>query len=122
MASKVFLNIVADPNATIPVSLNLNLDNNGVTVNALDGAKAVLFNRGDIVLDASTTNITIDVNAITVDIDVDDAYDGTEMAVLLDSGESFVFTVDISTTAQTAASNGFDSVSSEKLRLWNLNG
>jgi len=122
MASKVFLNIVADPNATIPVSLNLNLDNNGVTVNALDGAKAVLFNRGDIVLDASTTNITIDVNAITVDIDVDDAYDGTEMAVLLNSGESFVFTVDISTTAQTAVSNGFDSVSSEKLRLWNLNG
>jgi len=122
MASKVFLNIVADPNATIPVSLNLNIDNNGVTVNALDGAKAVLFNRGDIVLDASTTNITIDVNAITVDIDVDDAYDGTEMAVLLNSGESFVFTVDISTTAQTAVSNGFDSVSSEKLRLWNLNG
>lgn len=121
MASKVFLNIVADPDTTTPVSLNLNLDNNGVTANDLDGVKAVLFNAVD-PLDGGTTNITIDTGDNTVDLDVDDNYDGSEMAVLLNDGTSFVFTVDIGTTAQTATANGFDSVGPEKLRLWNLNG
>jgi len=119
MPSKVFLNIVADPAATSPTSLNLNLNNNGVTVNDLNGAYAVLFNRSDVgSLVGSTTNITITVGAIVVDIDVDNAYNTKQMAVQLKNGSSYLFTVNTGTTAQTSTFNGFDSVSPEKIRKW----
>ena len=123
MALRVFSNIVADPNATNPGSLNLTTQNNGVSATGFGAnANAILFN-------AETTQtgnnvITFLINGASTGARVASSYNGKTFAVLLkDGGGSFTYTINTAQTIQTAsANNGFESISPEKLRLWNLNG
>jgi len=123
MALIVFSNIVADPNATNPGSLNLTTQNNGVSATSFGAnANAILFNAED----TQTGNNIIQflINGVTTAARVADSYNGKTFAVLLkDNNDSFTYTINTAQTIQTvSASNGFDSISPEKLRLWNLNG
>jgi len=123
MALIVFSNIVADPNATNPGSLNLTTQNNGVSATSFGAnANAILFNA-----EATQTGnniIQFLINGVTTAARVADSYNGKTFAVLLkDNNDSFTYTINTAQTIQTvSASNGFDSISPEKLRLWNLNG
>jgi len=122
MALTVFSNIVADPTATFPTSSNLSTVNNGVTANSISsGVKGVLFNA----ITPTTADVNITLNAgggNTANLNVAGNYNGAVMALLLNDGTSFTFTVNTGTTSQTLASNGFQSIGPEKTRLWNLNG
>jgi len=121
MPLQVFSNIVADPADTFPTSFNLSTVNNGVTANSLStNVKGVLFNAVTPTL--ADVNITLSVGGNTANLNVADNYDGTVMALLLNDGTSYTFTVDTGTTAQTLTLNGYESVGPEKQRLWNLNG
>ena len=53
---------------------------------------------------------------------VDRAYNGVQFALQRADRSSSIFTCVTGTGTQTLADNGFDSVSPEALRLWNLNG
>lgn len=122
MPSIVFSNIVADPNATFPNNLNLNTSNNGVTATSFgSNARAVLFNA-----ESTTTgnnSVQFLVNGNTTAARFANSYNGKTVALILNNGESFTYTLNTSQLIQTAsANNGFDSVGPEKLRLWNLNG
>lgn len=119
MASLVFSNMVANPLATNPVSLNLSLTSKGVIwEEQAFNAKAILFNNAPVALTNTKVDITVQGNALKVDT----AYNGVGFAVLSSNNFSSIFTVDTGTVAQTPAYNGLDSVSLEKVRLWNLNG
>lgn len=119
MASIVFSNIVADPLATYPVSLNLSLTSKGVIWETRAfNAKAILFNNAPVALTNTKVDITVQGNVLKVD----QAYEGVQFAVLSSNNFSSIFTVTTGTAAQTPVFNGLDSVSSEKVRLWNLNG
>lgn len=123
MALIVFSNIVADPNATNPGSLNLKTQNNGVSATSFGAnANAILFNA-----EATQTGnhiIQFLIDGVTTAARVASSYNGKKFAVLLkDNKGSFTYTINTGQTIQTvSASNGFDSISPEKLRLWNLNG
>jgi hypothetical protein len=122
MALTVFSNIVADPNATYPTSFNLSTVNNGVTANAISsGVKGVLFNA----VTPTTADVNITLNAgggNTANLNVAGNYNSRVMALLLNDGTSYTFTVNTGTPAQTLVANGYESVGPEKTRLWNLNG
>jgi hypothetical protein len=123
MALRVFSNIVADPNATNPGSLNLTTKNNGVTATSFGAnANAILFNAET----TQTGNNVIQflINGVTTAAQFASSYNGKTVAVLLKNGNgSYTYTLNTAQTVQTAsADNGFESISPEKLRLWNLNG
>jgi len=120
--SYVFSNIVANPNATNPISLNLTLNNNGVSANAgnLGSVKAILFNAVDPLAGTQTEKEFI-IDGVTTKVLIDANYDNTNFGLLLSNGTSFIVTLDDATTQQTqSAFNGFDTVSPEKLRKWGL--
>ena len=123
MAIQVFSNMVADPTATNPSSLNLTTQNNGVSATSFGAnASAILFNA-----EATQTGNNIVqflINGVTTAARVASSYNGKPFAVLLKDGNgSYVYTLNTAQTVQTvSAFNGFDSISPEKLRLWNLNG
>jgi len=123
MPSLVFSNLVANPNATLPTSLNLSLTSNGVDLQLVGtNVKALAFNKVS-PLDNTTTTYSVTANGIETRFRADDAYDATSFALILNDGSSLTFALNqASPTAQTLTSNGFDTVTSEKLRLWNLNG
>ena len=122
MPSIVFSNIVADPAASNPESLNLTTKNNGVTaVSFGSNAKAILFNAESV--QTGENSVQFLVGGQTTAARFASSYNGETVALLLNNGESFTYTLNTSQLIQTAsANNGFDSVSTEKLRLWNLNG
>jgi len=122
MALIVFSNIVADPNATNPGSLNLTTKNNGVTaVSFGSNAKAILFNAEPTITGSNNCNFLV--NGATTQARFANTYNGDTVALLLNNGESYSYTLNTSQLIQTASAyNGFDSISPEKLRLWNLNG
>ena len=123
MPSITFSNLVANPNATIPSSLNLSLTSNGVDLQSVgSNVKALAFNTVS-PLDASTAVYSVTANGIKTTFRADDAHDGNAFALLLNDGTSFTFTLDSGTpNALTLTNNGYDTVTTEKLRLWNLNG
>jgi len=122
MPSIVFSNIVADPAASNPESLNLTTKNNGVTaVSFGSNAKAILFNAES--TQTGSNNCNFLVNGATTQAKFASSYNGKTVALLLNNGESFTYTLNTSQLVQTAsANNSFDSVGPEKQRLWNLNG
>jgi len=120
--SYVFSNVVANPNATFPTSLNLSLVNNGVSANANDlgSVKAVLFNAVS-PLNGSSTQKQFIINGVTTKINIDSAYDTLTFALVVSDGSSYLVTIDDSTTVQEQSSfNSFNSVGPEKLRKWGL--
>lgn len=122
MPSLIFSNIAADPNATNPSSLNLSTKNNGVTATSFgSNAKAILFNAESTQTGSNDANFVVD--GSTTQAKFASSYNGKTVALLLNNGESYTYVLNTSQLVQTAsANNGFDSVSTEKLRLWNLNG
>ena len=122
MALTVFSNIVANPDGQFPVAANLTTTNNGVTANSFgSNAKAILFNA--VTTTASYNNLQFLVNGVTTSFTVADEYDGETVALLLATGDSYTYTLDVGQTVQTASAyNAFESISTEKTRLWNLNG
>jgi len=119
MPSLVFSNQVANPNSTLPVSLNLSLTSKGVDIWTLgSNAYSILFNSLTPLL-GTTTVCTVTAGGIKTEFRVDDAYDASQFALQLKDGTSSLFTINISTpNSLTLTSNGFDSVSPEKLRKW----
>jgi len=119
MASVIFSNTVANPEATFPTSLNLSLVNNGVSANAnsfLPAAKAVLFNK-ESTLNSAYANISFVVGGSTYALKFDTAYNGKQVAFRLNDGTSYLYTLNTGTAVQTASTfNSFDSIGPEKLR------
>jgi len=121
MALTIFSNIVADPAVTFPKSINLTTVNNGVTANSLStNVKGVLFNAESNT--QADVHITLSVGGNTADLNVAGNYNNKVMALLLNDGTSYTFTVNTGTTSQTLTLNGYESIGPEKTRLWNLNG
>jgi hypothetical protein len=122
MALTIFSNIVADPTAQFPEAINLNTTNNGVTATSLgSNAKAILFNAKTTT--ATYNNLQFLVNGVTTTFTVANEYNGETFALLLNSGDSFTYTINTASALQKlSAYNDFDSISTEKTRLWNLNG
>lgn len=123
MPSLILSNLVANPNSTSPVSLNLSLTSNGVNLQTIgSNVKALAFNAVS-PLDSTTTVYSVTANGIRTTFRADDAYDASSFALILNDGSSFTFTLNQgSPNGQTLTFNGFDTVTSEKIRLWNLNG
>jgi hypothetical protein len=125
MASIVFTNIVADPNATSPASLNLALTANGVGITFLEaGTTSVLFTaptaNGN-ALNGKYTGVTFVGN--TTRVNVDTALNNTVMALEKSDNTSSLFTYNSAVPLlRPLTDNGYDSVGSESLRMWNLNG
>jgi len=123
MASIVFTNQVANPNATNPTSLNLSLTSNGVDLWSIgSNAEGLLFNA-ESTLGGSTTVCSVTANGIKTVFRANNSYNNKGFALLLNDGTSFTFTLATGTpNAQTLTFNGFDSVGPERIRKWNLNG
>jgi len=123
MASIVFSNLVANPNATTPASLNLSLTSNGVDLQTVgSNVKALAFNTVSS-LDASTVVYSLTAGGIKTTFRADDAHDGNDFALILNDGTSLTFELDSGApNALVLTNNGYDTVTTEKLRLWNLNG
>jgi hypothetical protein len=125
MASIVFTNIVANPNATNPASLNLALTANGVGITFLEaGTTSVLFTaptaNGN-ALNGKYTGVTFVGN--TTRVNVDTALNNTVMALEKSDNTSSLFTYNSAVPLlRVLTDNGYDSVGPEHLRLWNLNG
>lgn len=120
MQSAVYNGIVANPNAGYPPSLNLTTQNNGVTANFFgSNTKAVLFNKESTTTGYNDLNLIID--GILTSITVADSYDGKDISIVLDDNTSYIFTLNTSVANQALSSfNGYNSVSTEKLRRWRL--
>lgn len=123
MASQVFSFIVADPNATTPSNLNVALTANGVGITYLEeGTTAVLFSAPSASpLNGVYRGVTFSGN--TTRVNVDTGYNNVTFALLKNDNTSSLFVFNSAVpTGRTLTDNGYDSVSQEKLRLWNLNG
>jgi len=122
MPALYFNGIAADSASTFPNNPNVSLNNNGVNVTSLGtSVKAVLFTI-EPTLNAATANINLNAGGETTTVTIDTAYSGKTVAVLLNDETSYIFTLNTGTTNQTGAANGYDSVSSEKVRRWNIGG
>jgi len=120
--SYVFSNVIADPNATIPVSLNLTLNNNGVSASntTLGNVKAVLFNAVS-PTGGSSAPYSFLINGVTTKVQFEANYNGKTIALVLNTGESYLVELNLAATTQYLSTyNGFDSVGPEKLRKWGL--
>jgi len=125
MPSLVFNNIVANPNATNPASLNLALTANGVGITFLEaGTTSVLFNAptaNNGGLNGVYRGVTFVGN--TTRINVDTALNNTVFALEKADNTSSLFTYNSAVPLlRPLTNNGYDSVGPEHLRLWNLNG
>jgi len=122
MALTIFSNIVADPTATFPTASNLTTSNNGVTATSLgSNAKAILFNAKTTT--STWNNLQFLVDGVTTTFAVANEYNGETFALLLNSGDSYTYTINTASVLQKlSAYNAYDSISTEKTRLWNLNG
>lgn len=123
MASQVFNFIVADPNATTPSNLNVALTASGVGITFLEqGTTAVLFNAPSASpLNGVYRGVTFTGN--TTKVNVDTGYNNVTFALLKSDNTSSLFVFNSAVpTGRALTDNGYDSVSQEKLRLWNLNG
>ena len=125
MASIVFTNTVANPDATNPTSLNLALTANGVGITFLeDGTTSVLFTAPTAsgnALNGKYTGVTFVGN--TTRVNVDTALNNTVMALEKSDNTSSLFTYNSAVPLlRPLTDNGYDSVGSEQIRLWNLNG
>lgn len=123
MASQIFSYIVANPNATTPSSLNLSLTANGVGITFLEpGTTAVLFNAPSASpLNGVYRGVTFSGN--TTRVNVDTGYGNGVFALVKGDNTSSLFTFNSAVpTGRALTDNGYDSVSPEQLRLWNLNG
>lgn len=120
MQSAVYDSIVANPNAGYPPALNFTTQNNGVTANFFgSNTKAVLFNKESTTTGYNDLNLIID--GILTSITVANSYNGKDISIVLDDDTSYIFTLDTSVTNQALSSfNGYNSVSTEKLRRWRL--
>jgi hypothetical protein len=129
MASIVFSFQVADPTASNPTSLNLSksayaagnfLGVNLVTLGST--AQSLLFQAATRTLTNTYAILTASLDGVNTTFRVDRAYNGVQFALQRTNSSSSIFTCATGTGTQTLADNGFDSVSPEDLRLWNLNG
>lgn len=123
MASQVFNFIVADPNATTPSNLNVALTASGVGITFLEeGTTSVLFNAPSASpLNGVYRGVTFTGN--TTRVNVDTGYNNVTFALLKSDNTSSLFVFNSAVpTGRTLTDNRYDSVSQEKLRLWNLNG
>jgi hypothetical protein len=130
MASIVFSFQVADPTASNPTSLNLsksafNAAGNFLGVNLVtlgSTAQSLLFQAATRTLTNTYAILTASLDGVNTTFRVDRAYNGVQFALQRANSSSSIFTCATGTGTQTLADNGFDSVSPEDLRLWNLNG
>ena len=130
MPSIVFTYQVAEPTASNPTSLNLSksafdaagnfLGVNLVTLGST--AQSLLFQAATRTLTNTYAILTGSLDGVNTTFRVDRAYNGVQFSLQRANRSSSIFTCVTGTGAQTLADNGFDSVSSEARRLWNLNG
>lgn len=123
MPSIVFSKIVSDPNATTPSNLNVSLTADGVGITYLEpGTTSVLFNAPSAsALNNKYRGVTFSGNTTRVNIDT--GYGNGVFALEEADGTSSLFTYNSAVpTNRPLTDNGYDSVSPEQLRLWNLNG
>ena len=130
MASIVFSFQVAEPTASNPTSLNLSksafdaagsfLGVNLVTLGST--AQSLLFQAATRALTNTYAILTGSLDGVNTTFRVDRAYNGVQFALQRADRSSSIFTCVTGVGTQTLANNGFDSVSPESLRLWNLNG
>jgi hypothetical protein len=130
MASIVFSFQVAEPTASNPTSLNLSksafdaagsfLGVNLVTLGST--AQSLLFQAATRALTNTYAILTGTLDGVNTTFRVDRAYNGVQFALQRADRSSSIFTCVTGVGTQTLANNGFDSVSPESLRLWNLNG
>lgn len=123
MASIVFSNIVANPNATLPTSLNLSLTSNGVDLQTVgSNVKALVFNAVA-TPSGTTTTYAVTANGIKTTFRASNSYDTKAFALVLNNNTSYTFTLDQANPIdQTLTFNNYDTITPESLRLWNLNG
>jgi hypothetical protein len=130
MASISFSYQVANPAATNPTSLNVSTSAYdadgtflGVNLQTLGStAKALLFQPTTVTLTGRYAVLTATLDSVVTTFRVDRAYNGIQFALQRSDYSSSIFTCATGTTSQTLVDNGFDSVSPEQKRLWNLNG
>jgi len=135
MPSIVFTYQVAEPTASNPTSLNLSKSafdaaGNFLGVNIVSlGSEMVPSSIKSLLFQPATRSLTNTYAFINAPLDgvgtsfrVDRAYNGVQFAVQRANRSSSIFTCVTGVSAQTLVDNGFDSVSSEARRLWNLNG
>ena len=130
MASIVFSFQVAEPTASNPTSLNLsksafNAAGNFLGVNLItlgSTAQSLLFQAATRTLTNTYAILTGTLDGVNTTFRVDRAYNGVQFALQRADRSSSIFTCVTGVGTQTLANNGFDSVSPESLRLWNLNG
>jgi hypothetical protein len=130
MASKVFSFQVAEPTASNPTSLNLSKSafdaaGNFLGVNLItlgSTAQSLLFQAATGSLTSTYAVLSGSLDGVNTSFRVDRAYNGAQFALQRADRSSSIFTCATGTAAQTLADNGFDSVSPEARRLWNLNG
>lgn len=130
MASISFTYQVADPAATTPTSLNLSksavdaagsfLGVNLITIGST--AQSLLFQAAANGLTSTYAVLSGSLDGVNTSFRVDKAYHGAQFALQRADDSSSIFTCATGTAAQTLTDNGFDSVSPESRRLWNLNG
>lgn len=128
MALLQLSNIVGNPSATTPESMHVSLSSKNVVVESFgSNEKYVAFNNAPVAL----TNNFQTISANNTKLRIDTAYNGVNFAVINNNGSSSTFTALTGTTgaasrniylAQSTNYNAFDTVTSEKSRLWNLNG
>ena len=128
MALVQLTNVVGNPLATTPETINVSLTSKNVVVESFgSNEKYVAFNDAPVAL----TNNFQTVSANGTKLRIDTSYNGVTFAVINQDGSSSTFAAVTGTTdaasraiylPQSTTYNAFDTVTSEKLRLWNLNG
>ena len=130
MPSISFANQVAEPSASNPTSLNLSKSafdaaGNFLGVNLItlgSTAQSLLFQAASGSLTSAYVVLSGSLDGVNTSFRVDRAYDNAQFALQRADRSSSIFTCATGTAAQTLTDNGFDSVSPEARRLWNLNG
>lgn len=117
MASIVLNTNLGNPNATNPKSLILSLSGSGVDVFSLGtGVRLVAFNAKK---PLTSTTAILSVFPGT-QIRVDAAYNGSTFAIVKSDNTSSLFTCVTGTVVQSLTSNGYNTLTPERQRLWNL--
>lgn len=128
MASIVLTNVVGNPQATLPESINISLSSKNVVVESLAATvKYIAFNNTPVTLTGNYQTLSAGGTTFRVDT----AYNGIQFAVINKDNTSLIFTAVTGTgtapsraiyLAQTTTANDYNTVTFESLRLWNLNG
>jgi len=130
MASIVFTHQVSVPTQYNPTSLNLStsaFDEAGsfIGVNLVvlgSSAESLLFQPAANNLTGLYAVLSATLDGVATSFRVDRAFHNAQFAIQRADNSSSIFTCASGTPAQTLVDNGFDSVSPEQRRLWNLNG